>query len=287
MTLYFLPSPEKLNYTSPAHLARSLVLSELTLVTHSIGHVIVRIEKKQGNKILDEVVTAVTTQDNHEERRLLLKEQIGFGILLQSLLGRRETANEIKKELKSRLQSGKIKFLELKINEDAFNRMKGYFLEYHKYEFEKKFGLTNRPRYGEGAGCSAYALSFLDIAGLILPDFTENWKRTLRIPKTLVGGWLTQSKVSFFKILFSFGNNDWAQPIDPHFLVSFWDPDLMFSWIHNLNKGANLNYSFENCQMEKAQGISIDCRSVSVPTESFWLFEKPVNTLKDCASLSR
>ena len=273
LTLYFLPSPERLNYDSPSQLARSLAVSELTLITHSIGHVIVALEKKCGDECLERNLAAVTTQGNSEERKLLLKDQIAFGILFQTLAGRKETQLEIEQELRVRSRSGKMKFLKMEVSADAYERMNRYSREYHERGFEKFFGMTNRPRYGEGAGCSAYALSYLEVAGLILPQFTKAWTRTLLVPQTLVGGALTQKKVSFFKLLFAGSKFRWALPHEPHFTVTFWDPDLMFDWVHNMISEKNTAAHFEFCKQQAAQGVSVDCREMEVPTGSLWRFE--------------
>ena len=45
-----------------------------------------------------------------------------------------------------------------------------YFHEYRDRGYAQNYGLPLRPRYGEGAGCSAFAVSFLDVAGLLASD---------------------------------------------------------------------------------------------------------------------
>src|SRR5690606_26051979 len=94
-------------------------------------------------------------------------------------------------------------------------------------------GLQADPLKGEGSGCSAFAVSFMRVGGLMAP-FTEEWKETVDVPLYLVGGPMTGRKVSIVKVLRSF-RAKWSNKV-PHYHLVAWNPEAMHRWLLRTHK---------------------------------------------------
>src|SRR5262249_44430205 len=125
--------------------------------------------------------TGMTSSTSSEERKLLLSQGYGLGILFHDFQGMLEQSDEIEANLPTYLKKGGLDFLEYEINRDACLRLVEYKTEYEERGYGAHYGLPNRPRYGEGAGCTAYAVSFLELAGLETPEMRASWSRTIEV----------------------------------------------------------------------------------------------------------
>lgn len=271
LTLYVFPSPYGLKWKNPRALAWSALRNSLAFrhhVNHSIGHVDVELDCESPTDANQRIHTfsGMTTDNSDADRTTeaaLLRQGYGLGILTESFPGRIESASDVLPQLPKRFRFGDISLLSFEISPTTCQRLLQYQDEYRQRGFGANYGLPNRPRYGEGAGCSAYATSFLEVAGLLTEEFHQAWKRSLRIPAEQIGGPTTGRHVALSEILFD-PFSAWARAEEVHQDVPAWDPDLMHRWIvETFNRK---DPRFNRFKQIKAKGLWADARLVPTPT---------------------
>jgi len=275
LKLYFFPSPKGIDWTSPSKLAWSTIKNELSSSPyrskHSIGHVNIEIrcpvEGQSESRIL---LTGMTSDGESLERDALLKEKIGLGVIFRNYPGKLETPEYILSQLPERFVGGGISSLDIRVSDSTCHRLLQFHDEYRDLGYGAHYGLPNRPRYGEGAGCTAYGTAYLEVAGLLTPEMKEKWAKTIRVPIDMIGGGEADTpkrKVSVIRLLFSFWRK-WATPEQPHRELFFWDPDSMHSWIHEVFHSSRTD--FGRISMDRSLGLTWDARAVPTPTDPLW-----------------
>lgn len=283
ITLYIYPSPYGIRWDSPRALVASTLQNQVSYARsrqsgdkHSIGHVNIELRCPLEDGSIETIWAGVSSADSSEERELLLEQGYGLGVLFHTFRGKLLQGPDFVPALQKRFERGNIAFLTFAVSEAACARMRRYFQEYVSRLDFKKYGLPNRPRHGEGAGCTAFATSFLEIGGLFPSELSRAWSRLIRVPSRWIGGPSSGQSVSLLRLLFAPNTGRWAQAHEPHQTVFFWDPDLMFDWVQKTYDAASspkaniLPFQFEQRSYQKARGLWVDARTWPVPYESIW-----------------
>lgn len=261
LTLYIVPSPLGMNWESPQALAQSALKNRLSFKPRFMGHVFV--ELKCGNQ---HELTGMVGK-NFDYLNQLLVEQKGLGILFHSFEGRLENKDEIEAEIAEYLKTGHVSFTKFLVNESQCKKALQYLDEYRKHNVGRYYGLANRPRYGEGSGCSAFGVSFLELLDLLDWDMKESWSQTVNVPIALSGPPLKDQKVSLLKILFNTRN--WASVNEEHRKLTFWDPDQMHKWIKKRIKTPMQGET--SLKIQASEGIVINKTHYPKTESSIWL----------------
>lgn len=272
LTLHVYPTYFGLDWGTPGSLARSALLNSLPdLVTHngtSIGHVTVDVDCQAGPKEPPRrVVTGMTQEDLGESQRLLLGQGLGLGILFHDFKGKLEDRQGIEERLQKRAAKGSSSFVTFRLAPKACRRLVRYFDEYQAKGYGAHYGLPNRPLHREGAGCSAFGVSFVKTAGLLSPELLAAWSTTIAVPLRYVGGPLTGRRVALWKLLFSRGTH-WAQSGEPSKSVFFYDPEAIHAWI--LAKAKAREAGYEVKMLGRSSGIVFDPVKAPVPSGPVW-----------------
>lgn len=269
LTVWVYPSPAGIDWSTPNRLAWSALRNEFARspypVKHSIGHA--NIELDCGER---RVLSGMTSSGDSPEARALLLENIGMGVLFRDFAGELEKPEEIALELPVRQSGGDLSHLTVLLSDSTCARLMQFHDEYRQRGYGAHYGLVNRPRHGEGAGCTAYATAYLDVGGLILPEMRSSWSRTIRVPLDMIGGGeagAPKKRVSFFRLLFA-GWRKWAGPNEEHREVFFWDPDAMHEWVGQVFDSNRKD--FERISHGKSRGLVWDARSIPTPTQPIW-----------------
>jgi hypothetical protein len=182
------------NYVSP-------VLTEdpapIRIASHPIGHFIVKVEIPGYPTVLTGMTTIARADT--ELVNLTIGRQLGIGgVLLTPEPGRLNTSTEVARELALRqrrlrvvdglyfhtshgrnvgpeyvFDDGRVVFARVKLPVANATDALAYFVEFLHRGQQNRFGsLLNRPIKGTGAGCAAFAMSWLQAAGAI-PFITE------------------------------------------------------------------------------------------------------------------
>ncbi|WPU63334.1 hypothetical protein [Peredibacter starrii] len=261
MTLFFKPSPKGYDWSSPSAVLKSAVKNKLSFDSRFMGHVFV--ELKCGDQY---ELTGMSGKSLDPVTQLMVNQR-GLGILYHSFEGELEKSQDLKDELNSLLSEGKVTFTKFLLNDGQCKRTTQYLNEYREKNVGRYYGLANRPRYGEGSGCSAFGVSFLEVAGVMEQEMKDSWSQSIYIPLELAGPPVTDEGVSLFKVLTH--GDKWATDKEKHKLLTFWNPDKMNDWVKKKIELKQTYYSVEKNQM--AQGVVFDKTNLPAPMGPIWL----------------
>lgn len=267
LTLYSMPSPREINWTTPKGLMITAITNNLTLkhrkTKHAIGHVFISLSHKGRDEF---VMTGSAPTADSGMKDFVLKQGYGLGILFTGIKGNLEPSEKLLAEIPARAKSGRIAFIKFKLSEENYDRLKTYLKEYRKRGYGKIYNGLNLPREGLGAGCSAFGISFLEVAGIMHPVWQKEWPIQVRIPMDLIGGPITGKKVPLLKISTI---RKWATEKQPHKLLELYEPFKIYQWIHKAwaresrEKTGKVKLLKEN----RALGLEYDCTHVAPPSE--------------------
>lgn len=268
LTLYFFPSPYKMNWDSPKSLAKSVLnntfLPSKFLLRHAIGHVSTEVRCDDGFYHL----SGMTTKDKTEDRKLLLKDKVGLGVVFYPMKGALQTEREVKLDLDDRYRKGRMNWITHKISRSTCLRLKEYIQVYEKENIADVYGLVFNPRKKEGAGCSAFGMSMLEVAGLMTKEYRSEFSHRLFVNKNLDGFSYGKKNVSFFKVLAGMkGARRWAVDKFTGRELYFWRPNLMYDWVNSkikAIKNRKLN-DYKIIYRGKTQGLLLDAASMPTP----------------------
>lgn len=273
LTLYFYPSPYGLDWKTPRSLALTTLRNAASRKGRRIGHVSIEIEQRDEKILIFRDHVGMTDIDKTLQRKLLLKEKTGFGILFYNFDGSLESAAKLDPEVRARAQTGELSWVKFKISRSVSDRIKQYLDEFKAKGGSCWYGLPNRPRYGEGGGCSAFGASFLDVAGILLPEFKKHWTNEIEVSEKWIGPPVGTNPVSFYKIILGPNSKSWTFSDSPSRKIFFWEPDLMHQWVLNTHKKpqALSGQKAELKRHEKSLGILYDFQHLDAPSEPIWL----------------
>lgn len=268
LTVYVFPTLKPLDWTSPASLYKStidLYLKTMFLTDHYLlGHMAVKLQTPLLDKPL---LTAQTSCGMEEKRKLLFNEKIGLGILGAALKGRMEPADELMHNLKVYARRDKLAFIKYKLNEKSTRRIIDFIKMYSSNMMGRQsqsgfYGGSFWPRYKyEGAGCSAFAIAILELAGIQPPD-SCGWKINVNIPMKLIGGKFNQGKKiksGEIKRTLLWHSGEGEKNVD---FVSYniYDPTYIYDWINN--KIQQLNSGYQVVSENGISGLLTDATTV-------------------------
>ena len=271
LTLRVYPSPVGVNWSSPRKLAWSVVVNTLAPSPferkHAIGHVSVEL---QCEGLRPRIYAGATSADSTTERRLLLRDQLGLGILFYTFDGKTDGPAEIIPDWEERRQKGHGSWVTFVIGNETCLRLERYHDEYVERGVGARYGLPHRPRHGEGAGCSAFAVSFLELAGILDEEFQNAWSGEVRVPSKWIGG--PSRRVNLASLLFRPSAWSWAEEDEAHVPIAFWDPDMMHRWIVRKWKAEQRDPSegVTPGVERKTRGLIFDRTSIPTPTDPIW-----------------
>ena len=286
LTIYVIPSKVKYDWSSPHSLyktyKKNMWRNLFGKTNYLLGHAFVDLQPAiEGTRIF----TGMRSASKNEKKDLVLKQHYGLAILGCDLAGRLESEEELKIKLEKFAKKGQLAYMAFLISDAATERLTEFFLSY-KARIDScpsgaRYGGAFYPRYKEeGAGCSAFVISFLDLAGLMKEEFDE-WLIKIDIPMSLIGGpYNNYNEVNLKDIRKerSWAIVNTADPVDYEHLEMY-DPTLMYEWINSTfeNNGRHGELTGTPVQLEKANGLRFDSRSQPLPEiESIFIHrEKP------------
>lgn len=233
ITLYVVPPPKRLSWESPQSLARSTLWSIFRSSYHSIGHVTVQTQctLSSGRKV--SFWTGMTaSSDNPPDKDLLVQEKLGLGILFYPFKGSIETSDQLFADtLIGRERLDRLFTLRFLISRQHCDRVYEYYRGYVS-SGPKGYGFVFRPRHREGAGCTAYAASYLEVAGLLSSELKRNWRGFVRVPRSAIG--TKDAPVELLDLATDSQFKRWASPDEPHRPLYFYDTQFIYDWSQRL-----------------------------------------------------
>lgn len=282
LVLYTMPPPHNLDWSSPRSLVFGAAVANRFTFSHikhkhTFGHVFVELRDAAGNS---DFAGSTTAPDAPSDADFITKQGYGLSVFFANFKGAIEGKESLIPQINDRYKSGRIGFVVFKITPRQYERVARYLKEYRERGYGKVYNGLNLPREGLGAGCSAFGVAFLDVLGLIRPEFEKNWKVSVLLPNELLGGPGTGKRVSLWKTCMG----RWAKPGEPSRPLVLYDPDLIFSWIHKIweqKKFQQLHEELANPQGDyldrvqlikrgQALGLGYDVTRVPVPRDPIW-----------------
>ncbi len=269
LLLYSVPSYIPLKWKSPSSLMESsidsFILSKFAKKTYSIGHMIIVLKTPMADSTIR---MAMRSTSNSEKINLFIKDGVGLGILGAPMKGRLETNSEIDEFLQFyQRREKRISFLRYILNDKATERVLKFLSifsgkEDPQYQPYKLYGGDFWPRYeNEGAGCSAFAVATLDVAGI--PIDNPEWYVSVNIPSSIVGGkYNNGKKVKGVDIEFAkkWHNGDGVENVD-YFPYKVYDPSKLYNWIQHLHSNPSGGYA--PYTIGRIKGITFDARDIT------------------------
>ncbi|MGZ3690804.1 MAG: hypothetical protein ACXVAX_04845 [Pseudobdellovibrio sp.] len=253
LSLYIIASPFGIDWTSPRSLLLSNLRNQLFGKSRKLGHINVRLSGPGQEEVLTGMVST-----HLDTKTQLLKNGIGFGIFWHSFQGRLESQQPLKAELPTYIYERRISQIRIKISETQHRKLTQYLEEYKKVGADKKYGLYHNPLKKEGAGCTAFAMSFLKVAGVLDSERTS-WMQKVNVPENLIGRPFFERYVFLFKILL-YGR--WAGYGQIHKSISFWDPDIIHSWVQttflHIKRNPNDEHKFFAREINGVRTLEVD-----------------------------
>jgi hypothetical protein len=274
LTVYVIPSRVKYNWSSPHTLYRSYIKNArknlFSKTNYNLGHAFLDLQTKDPD---ERIFTGMRSASAKEKKELIFRDYYGLAILGCGMSGRFESEEELSYKLKKFSRKGQLAFLEFIISNEATERLQEFYISYKAHADScptgVRYGGAYWPRYkGEGAGCSAFVISFLDLAGLMKNEF-EEWLIKIDIPMSLIGGPYNRDNEVRMKDIRK--AKSWANTGDStannYEHLEMYDPTLMFEWIQTEieNNQRLQEVSITPVQMGKARGLRIDSRNQPLP----------------------
>lgn len=286
ITLFLMPTMLPLDWSSPSALYSSMLQIYMKTLglkdNYLIGHVSMRLNSPLLN---DTLYIAQSSKRWQERIDLVLKDRVGFGILGADLEGRIEPAEEIKHKLKVYRERNKLGFITYRINKSAMKRMLTFLTGYQqkitdRYAPSDFYGGAFWPRYHyEGAGCSAFGMALLDVAGL-MPEESAQWRIDVKIPMNLVGGKFNEGKKIKNRTIKR--THSWYEGKGQHntdYVDYFvYDPAIMFNWV--LNKHEERDSSdYQLVHDNTVPGLYKDARNIEFDPQEPIFMQRPDTNL--------
>jgi len=245
---------------------------EYVAYPHPISHLNVELVCDGETKIL----TGMTSvRPDSESLKGLLLEGKSLETMLEDVPDDLISTEKVKEWLPLMNERGYVRRLTWQLHPKACKRLVDYFYDYRRLGLEKLYGgLNSRPLEAKGgAGCAAFAMSFLQVAGLYDAElFDGPWKRNLRLKETYITRENKLAERGVWSFLLYGYSGDWAKESEPHLKLSFWDPQKLFDWIGDVyHQRVEFDQDHRTFKTgKKSLGIEIDARHIAPPKGPVW-----------------
>ncbi len=276
LTLLAYSAQSPLAWDSPGQLVRSVFWNTVTLKTHPLAHADVYLQCK-GQAPMLSGMSRVKTWSTYKD---VLFGSASLDMLTAVFPGKLLENETVLDYLKPAIAAGHVRAISFSISSANCQRLMNYYSEYKKREYHKKYsGFTSNVYAGEGAGCAAYAMSFLHVAGLLENTYREAWSRQLAVPSRLMER--TKSPPSLWSYLFGV-NESWAGSGSGNGVANdgvktllIYDPEKMFSWLDTQIHQPFLSpIEFDVFPVAKAAEILVEGVR-SEPSDDYWSYQWP------------
>lgn len=279
LKLHLLRSPLGINWSTPWNLSVSTIKNNVipfkTKRAFAISHVFVEVKCDSTGEHIYRGMTSAPPKEGSSESDMLFKQGYGLGLMFHVYPGLLEKDEDIIRDLAPYEGSDRYNSFTMKVSPKACKRMLRYANEFEERGLGKKYaGLQGDPLKGDGAGCSAFGVSFMRVAGLT-SGFTKQWQQVIDVPTRFVGGEITKKKVDITYILKNY-QAQWSNK-EPHIHLEAWDPELMHNWVTRLSKIVNEgkyrgSWPADVVRDRMSYHLTLDMSDRETPTGSFWQY---------------
>ncbi len=268
LSIHVFSSPFGVSWDSPKSLLYSNLINFASPYNRKMGHVAGEIHciNPQGETTHYDFTGMIDRGKDVYDK--LITKALGFGIMFVDFPGALENKAHLQQEVKAKRESGRVHTVTYQISEANCLNLANFIKEYRAEGVDQIYGgLNYEVRLKRRAGCVHFAYSLVDIANLENDPFMKGWERDILIPKSLIGGDVTQQKVSIFEMLTNENFGKWSQKNEPHYKITFWDIDSIFDRLNGIKEGSD----FEVIQHQKSKEFIIDRTDIDNFETDYWL----------------
>jgi hypothetical protein len=191
-------------------------------------------EANQNNPAINEV-TGMTDVDHSLDKELLFEKGIGMGVFFYKYPGTLNSEKFVWREVfQASEMYQRLATIKAILNLKSCLRLAQYLKEYKEFGIYKNFGLSLNPRKREGAGCTSFAASFFDVAGLLSLEIKSAWTLFLKVPEKLIGSPLTNQYIKSTRLLYGRESKHWATDHEKSWSLLVYDTQFLYSWIEKI-----------------------------------------------------
>jgi hypothetical protein len=204
LTLYVIPPPHALDWSTPNHLLDSVVESTVAgnqlvsnhyaQLSHEIGHV--NLELRCGDSSIP--LTGQTGGGSEWK-----SAGDGLGVLLRDFPGSMNDtaaggATDTATDIALRQSSGELTRISFSVNQAMCDRLQTFVSMYEESTAPTHYSGVFRARRFEGAGCAIFAAAVVDVGGLLRRSLmTPAWARTEMIGSARIADFLGKGYYSY------------------------------------------------------------------------------------------
>ena len=268
VVLFIIPETKEIKWDSPSALIKSstncFLASEIMNSPYMLGHVI--------TKVRSPLITtgyayyAMNGADQSEKLSRFFTEKRGLGVLGCTMKGRLEPENEIISNLEFYAKKNKLSYMRFLVSEESVLRILEFINYYTSLNMSgiipvNQYNGALFPGYfGEGAGCSAFAIHLLSLAGALPLTAKDEWLIEINMPMDLIGGDMNNNKRIKLKDILK--RKEWhsGEGIEGVDFASFsiFDPYLIHKWVlKTYNSGDKEHYQPEK-SLYNVKGLFVD-----------------------------
>lgn len=226
--LHVIPSPLGISWESPRALFISALGNHVAAQSFKRGHGIGHVHVEICGDGRPPALTGISGEGFDEYYREIFARKSGLGVLFHQFRGRLESPEEIDDSLRRARRQDRWVAREFNVTVDGAAAARAHLAQFEARRDDLRYGFRCDPMSFEGAGCTAFAISFLQVAGVKI-DELAHWRRRVFIPNELISDELhptTPKVVPAWKVLTDPAASAWAPPSQGQEL-EFWCPDLM------------------------------------------------------------
>lgn len=253
-----------------------LVTRKHAIKTHFIGHMFMQL-KCAG---FPTVLTGMSSPGDEEISGLMLEGK-SFNQIISTTKGHFNTSKELQEEIALRKERvGNLNYMGINLNQNSCEELLKYLTEYTACGVNQRYGgLDANPHKGEGAGCSAFAISFLQRLNIVPridemknESFGSQFLRKIKVPKIMLSFKGSDPKLGAWGILRGKDVN-WASDKEEGRDVTFFDPELFSKWVSEFKKtnieglkylGRDNNPKVNGIWFEENQNKSVEPSSIPI-----------------------
>lgn len=247
VTMYNFKSPYGVDWSTPATLTMSSIKNTLAYMLgitdnkRKIGHSSIEI-KCEGKESIHTGMRAIDSKK--ESLSLLFKKNSALGVLFHRFKGMLDPVQPMVEEIKRGQKEGYINSVTYLIEDERCEMLTAHYQKWLDTKAYLNYGLIEDPKEYTGAGCSAYALSYLNITDIAPETHKSHWKSSVEVPTSMIGAHNrqrynqddqklysseeTDAGMNLFSLLLN--ADSWAKEGVESTTLNYWSPDMMYDW---------------------------------------------------------
>lgn len=242
LTLLLYRPFQKIDWNSPGSVVRSLVKNKIVKRDRFfMSHVDIQLIK--NNEVI--IQAGMRRKENFDFYKKLLLGHYGMELMTEVYPGELVSTKRVQQNIVLAEKQSRLKKIHFQLNEKTFQRLEKYFEEYKNLNYDRYYsGFLSNPFKGEGAGCAAFAISFLKVAGILEEKYISEWSHQIHVSKNLYSKDAPESYINIWGYLFG-KNAEWLQtPSEQSYSMTVFDPQLIYDWVEKRSPTNELIFNY-------------------------------------------